>query len=49
MSLKLKLFLSFTESMYDKNKILYKNEKAYESLEYFRDFVLANENKVLSK
>lgn len=43
----LKLYLNFTESIRNKNKVLYKNEKANEYLKRFGNFISLNKEKVL--
>ena len=42
----LKLFLSFSDTLRDKNKVFFKNEKAMEYLEHFRNFVKKENTKV---
>lgn len=46
----LKLYLTFTKALHNKNKVLYKNEKANEYLNHFGRFVKSkNNDKVLKK
>lgn len=45
----LKLYLNFSNSEKDKNRVLYKNEKAYEYLQYFKYFIKHDDEKMLTK